>query len=99
MVAVKVKILKIIDNSFPIFVECVLVDLNGERHYFHDKLSVFSIEDSVQYPCFGELRCQITQYKRNTVVIETLLPDDIESITGKYRFEVYRNQVFQNSKL
>lgn len=95
MVTVKVEISKIIDNSFPAFVECGFVDCTGKRHYFHDKLPVFSSEDSIELPSFGEMRCRIIQNKQDTLIIETLLPDDIESTTGEYRFEVYKNQISQ----
>lgn len=57
MLRVKVEILKIIDNGFPVFVEAVLVDCNGVKHYFHDKLSVFSLDCEIKIPCIGEMRC------------------------------------------
>lgn len=93
MITVKVEILRIIDNSFPVFVECVLVDCNGKKHYFHDKLPVFSLDCNTEVPRVGEMGCRIIQDKQDTLVIGTLLPDGIESTNEEYRFEVYKSQI------
>lgn len=93
MLGVKVEILKIIDNGFPVFVEAVLVDCNGVKHYFHDKLSVFSLDYEIKIPCIEEMRCQIVLRGQNILVIDTSSPDDIVSTKGDYRFEVYQNQL------
>lgn len=92
MLGVKIEILKIIDNGFPVFVEAVLVDCNGVKHYFHDKLSVFSLDCEIKIPCIGEMRCQIVLRGQNILVIDTSSPDDIVSTKGEYKFEVYQNQ-------
>lgn len=92
ILGVKIEILKIIDNGFPVFVEAVLVDCNGVKHYFHDKLSVFSLDCEIKIPCIGEMRCQIVLRGQNILVIDTSSPDDIVSTKGEYKFEVYQNQ-------
>lgn len=90
---VRVQILRFIGNSFPAFVECMLVDCHGNRHYFHDKLPVFSPDDSAVVPGAGEMRCRIIREKRDIFLIDTLLPDDIVSTNGEYQFEVYRGEL------
>lgn len=40
MPKVKVRVTKIVDMSFPIFVECELEDYKGVIHYFIDKAPV-----------------------------------------------------------
>lgn len=92
MADVKVNVLRIIDDSFPVFVECELIDCHGTHHYFIDKLPVVSEYDAVP-PCIGAIRCTVMENKENTVVIDTSLPDDIASTNGAYQFEVYQNQV------
>ncbi|MBQ8934927.1 MAG: hypothetical protein IJ049_00775 [Oscillospiraceae bacterium] len=93
MFCVKVDILSMTDDAQPVFVECSLVDCNGNIHLFRDKLPVFTKEDAPKVPCEGVLRCTILQEKRDTVVIDTSLPDDIESSDGKTVFEVGRDQM------
>lgn len=93
MNTVKVEIQKIIDHSFPVFVECVLVAYDGKKYYFHDKLPVFSSDCNTKIPSVGKMRCRIVQDKQDTLVIDTLLPDGIESTHGAHRFEVYKNQI------
>lgn len=92
MAKVKLDILRIINNSQPIFVECKLVDYNEISYYFIEKLPVVANYDSLP-PCVGAARCKILETKKNTFVIDTHLPDDIESKNGKCIFEVYKNQV------
>ena len=84
MAAVKVKILKIVDMSYPIFVEFELVDAKGASHYFIDKVPVVSDDDELVPPCVGYMRCNIT---------DTALPDDIASKDGKYVFEVNKDRI------
>lgn len=93
MADVKVNILRIVDNSgYPDFVEFELTDCNGKQHYFIDKLPIVSKYDAVP-PCIGAMRCMIIGIKENTVVIDTSLPDDIESVNGEYQFEVDKHLV------
>lgn len=90
-----VEILKMIDDSFPMFVECVLLGSNGKKHYFHDKLPVFfSDSHTITFPTKGQIRCQIIQEKEETLIIDTLFPDGIESTQGKHRFEICKNQIY-----
>ena len=71
MINVAVEITKIVDEPFPIFVEAVLIDINGTEHYFLDKLPVFSASYNVSVPCIGEMRCEIVQNKRTTMIVDT----------------------------
>lgn len=56
MADVLVHILKITDDSFPVFVECALVDRTGKIHYFRDKLPVFSSEHGAAVPGIGKIK-------------------------------------------
>lgn len=93
MAAVKVTILKIVDTSYPIFVEFELVDAKGASHYFIDKVPVVSGDDELVPPCVGYMRCNIINETENTFIIDTALPDDIASKDGKYVFEVNKDRI------
>lgn len=93
MPSVKVDILRVVDDSgYPVLAECRLVDHGGAGHYFIDKLPVVADHDFVP-PCAGAVRCVIRETRENTLVIDTSLPDDIESTDGVYIFEVNKDQV------
>ena len=97
MTNVEVEITKVIDNSFPIFIECELIDCYGNKHIFHDKLPIFSKELEVrEFPCIGEMRCTIIEENQDKVLISTLIPDDIESLDGENRFMVCKNQIIED---
>lgn len=93
MAVVKVEILKIIDMSFPIFIEFELIDINGTSHHFIDKVPVVSGDYDLVPPCDGYMGCTIINETENTFIIDTVLPDDIESTNGEHTFEVYKEQV------
>ena len=90
---VKVEILKIIDVSFPIFIEFELIDINGKSYHFIDKVPVVSDDYDLVPPCIGYMRCNIIDETENTFIIDTTLPDDIESTNGEHTFEVYKEQI------
>lgn len=89
----KVDILKIVDMSFPIFVEFELVDFRGIRHHFIDKAPVISADYNLVPHCIGYMRCRIISETDSTFVIDTSAPDDIESLEGYYQFEVNKEQL------
>lgn len=91
----KVEIVRMICDSFPAFVECVLVDCHGKKHYFHDKISVFSLDYDTEVPKTGEMRCRIVQVGQDSLIIDTLLPDAIESTDGEHRFEIDRGEQWE----
>lgn len=93
MAVVKVEILKIIDMSFPIFIEFEFVDINGTSHHFIDKVPIVSGDYDFVPPCEGHMRCTIIKETENTFIIDTVLPDDIESSNNEHTFEVYKDQV------
>lgn len=93
MVTVRVDIVRITDDSFPVFVEAVLVDCHGEKHYFHDKLPVFALDFNTEFPAVGGMRCQIVETKQETIIIDISLPDNIESTAGAHRFEVWKSEI------
>ena len=93
MASVKVNILKIVDMSFPIFVEFELIDKKRISHHFIDKVPVVSGDYDLIPPCIGYMGCNIVNETENSFIIDTALPDDIESLNGEYQFEVNKEQV------
>lgn len=94
MASVKVNVLKIVDDTgYPTFVEFELIDINSISHHFIDKVPVISADDDPVPPYIGYMRCVIINETENSFIIDTVLPDDIESLNGEYRFEVNKEQV------
>lgn len=93
MASVKVNILKIVDMSFPGFVLFELIDKKGISHHFIDKVPVISDDYDLIPPCIGYMGCNIVKETENSFIIDTALPDDIESLNGEYKFEVDKEQV------
>ena len=101
MTSVSIEIVNFVDDHFPGFVECRLVDAQGQVHMFSEKVPVVSTEhlrkDS-KYPCPGAIRCEIgSEYidhaGRFLARINTERPDGVESTSGETQFVVLSSQV------
>jgi len=101
MPSVVIQITRFVDESFPGFVECKLIDAKGETHIFIDKVPVVSLDalwSSSAYPCAGNIRCTVeTEFKdesgRTLVRIDTEYPDHVESTSGDTHFVVASLQI------
>jgi hypothetical protein len=100
MAEVRVKIIRIVDVSYPMFVEFELTDWKGIKHQFIDKVPVVCQCNRynpnplcIKHDCIGIMRCNIVKEKNNTFIIDTSLPDDIKSEKNEYQFEVWKYQV------
>lgn len=102
MLGVKVEISRYVDDSFPGWVECLLIDAWGNKHVFIEKYPIVSSEmlnaDS-SYPQLGSIRCQILKREfvngREIVKIDTKTPDYVESTTGETKFDVTPEQLIE----
>lgn len=101
MPSLSVSVVKFIDDHFPGFVECSLVDAHGQAHLFHEKVPVVSTErlgaESL-YPRDGHLECRVREEWRGsdgqyTLRVSTDEPFHIESTTGKSEFVVASSAV------
>ncbi len=94
MTVVEVEITRFIegtDDSYPGFVEFALTDARGSRFVFVDKVPIVTSDDlgpSSEYPCVGEMRCTVVEPHSDGVIINTELPDSIESECGRSIFVV-----------
>ncbi len=91
MVGVRVQIVRFVDDAFPGFVECELVDAHDRRWLFVDKGPVVTTEfltahDS--YPQPGIIACEVIDRADRIVHIDTSRPWSVESTEGQTRFEV-----------
>lgn len=101
MPSVIVEITSLVDDKFPGFVECTLVDADGRSHTFVEKVSVVTQEPlglESEYPCEGAIRCEVEEEfvgfaERQLVRINTRRPHDIESARGETIFVVLYSQV------
>lgn len=96
MHAVRVTIERFVDESFPGFVECRLVDANGKSHLFVEKVPVVSKEHLTpesEYPRNGVIACELMpssgdRLGKGLVLINTEKPLGIFSIEGQASFPV-----------
>jgi hypothetical protein len=100
-----VQIDRFVDEHFPGFVECSLIDVSGEKHVFVDKVPIFTVENltaSSQYPRPGVIACVIHREWRAEdgsllTEVSTLQPWGIESSDGKSSFVVLASQLSPNT--
>ena len=100
---VRVIISRYVDDSFPGFVECRLVDALGHEHVFVEKVPVVTEADLVaasSYPQSGVICCEIlgtaeSDNGRQLVHIDTEKPDGVESLAGRSRFDVFPEQLVE----
>jgi len=101
MFNLEVQVEGFIDDHFPGFVKCVLIDADGLRHEFIDKVPVVSTanlrSDSI-YPQPGYLGCTIEsewtdELGRRLARVSTKKPWSIESVSGETIFIVREQQI------
>lgn len=96
MVSIKIIVTKVTDDSFPGWVEGELIDAFGKCHTFNDKSPVFEKDADSRFaklPRKGAIRCTIVEEKPDLVIIETELPDHVESNAGETCFSVLPSQI------
>ena len=101
MSLVRVTIVAFINEAFPGWVECELVDARGRTWKFHEKVPVVSTEDlwiASEYPQQCLIRCTVLERKpdadgREIVTIDTTRPWGIESTEAATVFDVFAEQL------
>jgi hypothetical protein len=104
MPAVAVQITRFVDDHFPGFVECTLVDAAGVVHVFVEKVPVVTTEalqSTSHYPCPGAIGCQVlAQWKDDHGIeltkIDTSKPWGVESSVGVTEFVVTSLQIVRS---
>jgi hypothetical protein len=98
---VKIEISRYVDDSFPGWVECILVDALGVEHMFVEKVPVVTeahLDENISYPQPGVIACVVLERSerddgRQLVHIDTQKPWGVESTAGRSRFEVFPEQL------
>ena len=101
MPAILVKIVRLVDESQPGFVECEFTDADGRCHTLFDKVPIFttdSLDANSEYPQPGVADCEVLSYwsdkfGRELVRVTTARPFDIESREGLSEFVVLSDQL------
>ena len=96
MTTVKVTITKVVEQAQPTFVEFYLTDIHGKKHFFHDKIPIVSEEyyiDDTDFPKNGALGCTVTEKLKNSYIIDTDIPDHVDSLDGSTVFEVAESEI------
>ncbi|WP_431104074.1 hypothetical protein [Roseateles noduli] len=91
-----IQISRFVDEHFPGFVECVLVDAFGKAHVFIEKVPVITTENLVStssYPRPGAMDCEVVaewtdDNGRALSRVNTERPWDVESTEGLSEFVV-----------
>lgn len=105
MNTVSVTIRGFVDDSFPGFVEFVLVDADGHEHHFVEKVPVVggpaNLSFDTVFPQRGHIDCVVLDewfddQGRGLIHICTLEPWDIESVAGETNFTLLRDQIVGN---
>lgn len=105
MDAVSVTIRRVVDDSFPGFVECVLVDADGHGHRFVDKAPVLGGPSDLSvdnvFPQPGHIACVVQEEwtdesERKRVRVDTVEPWGIASTAGETCFTVFHDQLIRS---
>lgn len=94
MLLIPVEILRFVNPDFPGFVECELVDAEGTRHLFMEKVPVVTLEHLTEhsvYPAAGVIACEVEASwmepnGRALVRVTTERPWGVESVGGRSLF-------------
>jgi hypothetical protein len=101
MPTVLVQITRYVDDHFPGFVECVLVDALGATHTFVEKAPVVSSKNlsaTSTYPCNGEIECEVCREWQDAAglafsIVRTEIRWGVGSTNGKTEFTVSSAQL------
>ena len=99
--AIAIQIVRFVDDYQPGFVECRLVDAEGQPHLFVEKVPIVSTEDlwlNSSYPQAGAIACEVEaewtdDRGRSLAKVNTERPWSVASTTGATRFVVLSSQV------
>ena len=98
MYGIKVRIRSLVaDYGYDKLVECILTDYDGQTHIFQDKLPIFCTDTEAHLPCDGVIRCMVKEEHPSYAVVDTVLPDDVETVFGQSRFRVSYDDLVDNA--
>lgn len=101
MKAIKVQIVKFIDDHQPGFVECRFFDAMSNEHIVEEKVPVVTsvnLNEYSLYPLGGVIACEILSTKQNQdgkliATVTTSKPWGVETIEGITQFDIFEEQL------
>lgn len=101
MTAVAIEIVRFVDEHQPGFVECRLIDAQGQSHTFLEKVPIVTEEklwSGSKYPRAGSVACRLEAEFKDTTGrllsrIDTAHPFSVESASGETKFIVLSSQL------
>jgi len=96
-----VAVQRFVDDHFPGFVECILVDSDGCEHRIIEKVPVVTtanLSSDNAFPQPGQIACMVQdewtdEQGRKLVRVSVDAPWGVESVSGKTTFVVFREQL------
>lgn len=90
----------------PGIVEFVLIDAEGQKHTFVDKIPIISeelLDEASEYPRPAHLACEVLtgstdEFGQDRVRVTTLTPWGVESVAGLSEFVVLASQLRGDGK-
>ena len=92
MPQLKVHVVSIDEQHFPVAVDFELVDVFGTTHKFTEKVPAIGIEIQ-KTPYFAWIDCTVSNEKGSSVMVSTHDPHGVECHNGNFEFEVPRTSL------
>jgi len=96
---VQITVIKIIDESFPIWLNFEIVDLLGNVHTFTEKAPViFGNTESIpnSFPQLATIECKVIEISSSFAIIDTSQPHGICSLKGESHFKINADVLFES---
>ena len=95
-----IEIVRFVDDSFPGWVECKLIDAYGREKTYVEKIPIVTAEDLdslSHYPRPGVIACEVVERNqiegREVVSVDTTSPWGVESVRCETQFAVLTSQL------
>jgi hypothetical protein len=89
MATIKVTLMKIFSDTFPVCGAFEFTDYSGNVIVIHEKLPVIGVaEEGLRLPADAEMECLVVSTSSASVLIDTSQPHSIEDTMGQTQFQV-----------
>ena len=96
MLFVKVKIVRYVDNAFPGWVECTMVDATGHEHLFVEKVpavTLAALDETSNFPQPGFISCIVIARNKRHDGSQVVRIDTQTTTVGRTKFDVFPQQL------
>jgi hypothetical protein len=98
MKALKVRIIKYVDNWNPGWVKCVFKDIRGKEWSIIEKVPVITSENldsNSQFPIDSFIACEVINQSHDIITIDLNKPWGVSEENGQTVFEVFEDQIIE----